>query len=88
MTTIPAASEIGVSVAYGNWNEVAGAAGQLAVNLSAIMISSVGTLFVQRRWFMSRRRRRLGEPIRSGAGVALVGRAPLDVPGRGDDPDR
>jgi uncharacterized hydrophobic protein (TIGR00271 family) len=88
VTTIPAASEIGVSVAYGNWNEVAGAAGQLAVNLSAIMISSVGTLFVQRRWFMSRRRRRLGEPIRSGAGVALVGRAPLDMPGRGDDPDR
>jgi uncharacterized hydrophobic protein (TIGR00271 family) len=88
LTTIPAASEIGVSVAYANWGEVAGAAGQLAVNLTAIMVSSVGTLFVQRRWYMSRRRRRLREPISSGADVALVGRAPLETPGRGDDPAR
>ena len=80
VTTIPAASAIGVGVAYGNWNEVAGAAGQLGVNLAAIMLSSVGTLFVQRRWYMSRRRRRLRDPLRSRAGLGAGGPRPHPPP--------
>jgi uncharacterized hydrophobic protein (TIGR00271 family) len=90
VTTIPAASAIGVGVAYGNWDEVAGAAGQLGINLTAIVLSSVGTLFVQRRWYVSRRRRHLREPIGSRGGLALAGRAHtrLGTPGPSDDPDR
>ena len=33
VTTIPAASNIGVAAAYGDWGEAGGAAAQLAINL-------------------------------------------------------
>jgi uncharacterized hydrophobic protein (TIGR00271 family) len=67
VTTIPAASAIGVAAAYGNWEEAAGAAAQLGINLSAIMLAAVATLLLQRRWYVSRRRRRLREPVHRGA---------------------
>jgi uncharacterized hydrophobic protein (TIGR00271 family) len=59
VTTIPAASAIGVSVAYANWDQAGGAAGQLGINLSAIVLASVSTLFLQRRWYLHRRQRHL-----------------------------
>ena len=49
VTTIPAASNIGVAAAYGDWGEAGGAAGQLAINLSSIVLAGVLTLLVQRR---------------------------------------
>jgi uncharacterized hydrophobic protein (TIGR00271 family) len=66
VTTIPAAAAIGVGIAYGNWDQAAGAAGQLGINLTAIVLASVVTLFFQRRWYMSRRERYLHDPIRRG----------------------
>ena len=61
VTTIPAASNIGVAAAYGDWGQAGGAAGQLAINLTAIVLAGVLTLFIQRRSFVARRRRHLRE---------------------------
>jgi uncharacterized hydrophobic protein (TIGR00271 family) len=55
VTTIPAAANVGVASAYRDWNEVGGAAGQLALNLVCIVTAVVATLSLQ-RWFYRRRR--------------------------------
>jgi uncharacterized hydrophobic protein (TIGR00271 family) len=57
ITTIPAASNIGVAAAYGRWDDAAGAAEQLGINLSGIVIAGVITLYVQRRLYLARKRR-------------------------------
>jgi uncharacterized hydrophobic protein (TIGR00271 family) len=61
VTTIPAASNIGVAAAYGDWEDAFGAAGQLAINLATIVLAGVLTLYIQRRSFVARRRRHLRE---------------------------
>jgi uncharacterized hydrophobic protein (TIGR00271 family) len=71
VTTIPAASNIGVAAAYADWSEAGGAAAQLAVNLSAIVGAGVLTLFIQRRYYVTRRRRHLMEPARTAAGLPI-----------------
>lgn len=58
VTTIPAAANVGVASAYGDWAEAGGASGQLAVNLVCIVTAVLVTLSLQRRLY--RRRRRLG----------------------------
>jgi uncharacterized hydrophobic protein (TIGR00271 family) len=63
VTTIPAASNIGVAAAYGDWADAAGAAGQLAINLATIVLAGVLTLFIQRRAYDARRRRHLREDV-------------------------
>jgi uncharacterized hydrophobic protein (TIGR00271 family) len=64
VTTIPAAANVGVAFAYGQWGEVGGAALQLAINVVALVAAGTATLAVQAR-FTTRRRaaqpRRLGE---------------------------
>jgi uncharacterized hydrophobic protein (TIGR00271 family) len=71
VTTIPAASNIGVASAYGDWSDAGGAALQLGINLSGIVLAGVITLFVQRRYFVMRRRKHLTEPARSAAGLPV-----------------
>ena len=71
VTTIPAAANGGVAAAYGEWGEFGGAASQLALNLSAIMLAGVATLYVQRRYYLARRRRHLRDPARRAAGLPL-----------------
>jgi uncharacterized hydrophobic protein (TIGR00271 family) len=61
VTTIPAASNIGVAAAYGDWVDAGGAAGQLAINLATIVLAGVLTLFIQRRAYVARRKRHLVE---------------------------
>jgi len=61
VTTIPAASNIGVAAALGNWEDWRGAMLQLSVNLTAIVLAGVTTLFVQRLLFERRRRRHVAE---------------------------
>jgi uncharacterized hydrophobic protein (TIGR00271 family) len=56
VTTIPAAANVGVASAYGEWDEVGGAAGQLTLNLLCIIAAVVATLSVQ-RWLYRRRQR-------------------------------
>jgi uncharacterized hydrophobic protein (TIGR00271 family) len=57
VTTIPAASNVGVAAAYGDWARAGGAAGQLAINLTSIVLAGVLTLLVQRHAFAVRKRR-------------------------------
>ena len=71
VTTIPAASNIGVAAAYGDWGTARGAALQLGLNLTAIFIAGFFTLFIQRRMYMARRRRHLDEPSRRQAGLPI-----------------
>ncbi|HEX2415420.1 MAG TPA: DUF389 domain-containing protein [Thermoleophilaceae bacterium] len=71
VTTIPAAANIAVGIAYGEWGEAGGAAAQLVVNLTSITMAGVVTLFVQRRYYVTRRRKHLSDPARSAAGLPL-----------------
>jgi uncharacterized hydrophobic protein (TIGR00271 family) len=57
VTTIPAAANVGVAAAYGDWHEVGGAARQLVINLVSIVVAGVATLLLQ-RWSFTRRRER------------------------------
>jgi uncharacterized hydrophobic protein (TIGR00271 family) len=57
VTTIPAAANAGVAAAYRDWEEWRGAALQLAINLSMIVVGGVATLAVA-RWRHARRRAR------------------------------
>ncbi len=69
VTTIPAAANIGVAAALGNWADWRGAMAQLTLNLIAIVLAGVGTLSVQRRLFERRRQRHLGDGTRGAAGL-------------------
>jgi uncharacterized hydrophobic protein (TIGR00271 family) len=71
VTTIPAASNIGVAAAYGDWSEAGGAAAQLAINLTSIVLAGVLTLFIQRRYYVARRRKHLQDPSRAAAGLPV-----------------
>ena len=60
VATIPAAGNLGVALAYGDWRECAGAAAQLGINLAALIGAGIATLAVQRLFF-ARRRDRVAE---------------------------
>jgi uncharacterized hydrophobic protein (TIGR00271 family) len=74
VTTIPAAANIGVAAALADWSEWRGAIGQLSLNLSAIFLAGIGTLYVQRLLYVRRRRRHLYDEAREAAGLP-VGRS-------------
>ena len=71
VTTIPAAANVGVAGALGEWGEAGGAVLQLAVNLVAIAMAGVLTLFLQRRYYVGRRVKHLHDPARLAAGLPL-----------------
>jgi hypothetical protein len=83
VATIPAAANVGVTAAYGEWGDAGGAAAQLGMNLSGIVAAGVLTLFVQRRYYVTRRRRHLMDPSRTEAGLPLGRslRGTTEVPG-------
>lgn len=49
VTTIPAAANVGLGTAYGQWTEVRGASLQLLVNIAGLAVAGVATLVVQAR---------------------------------------
>jgi Domain of unknown function (DUF389) len=71
VTTIPAAANIGVAAAYSEWAECRGAVGQLAVNLAAILLAGLATLYLQRTLYMRRRRAHLHHEARVAAGLPV-----------------
>jgi uncharacterized hydrophobic protein (TIGR00271 family) len=71
VTTIPAAANIGVAAALGDSDEWVGAMEQLALNLGAIFLACIGTLYVQRRLYLRRRFRHLHHEAREAAGLPL-----------------
>ncbi|MDX6602455.1 MAG: hypothetical protein QOF13_1657 [Solirubrobacterales bacterium] len=72
VTTIPAAANIGVAAALGNWDDWVGAMTQLTVNLSAIVIAGVVTLYVERVLFERRRHRHLSDGTRAAGGLPVA----------------
>ncbi len=70
VTTIPAAANIGVAVAFADWSEWRGAVAQLLVNLTGIIFAGVTTLFIQRRIYMRRRQAHRADPSRAVAGLS------------------
>ena len=69
VTTIPAAANACVAVAYGDWDQWAGATEQLFANVAMILASGILTLYVQRRLYIARRRRHLAAGYRRAAGL-------------------
>jgi uncharacterized hydrophobic protein (TIGR00271 family) len=74
VTTIPAAANIGVAFAYQDWESWRGSQAQLALNIAAILVAGVATLWVQRSFYRSRRRKHLADQARAEAGLP-VGRS-------------
>lgn len=72
VTTIPAASDIGVAGATSDWPSVAGSALQLVANIATIIVAGVLTLWLQRLGYLRRRRAHL----RARAEAEAAGRAP------------
>jgi uncharacterized hydrophobic protein (TIGR00271 family) len=71
VTTIPAASNIAVAASLGDWEEAVGALAQLSLNLGAIFLACIGTLYVQRRLYLRRRRAHLQIDAREAAGLPI-----------------
>jgi uncharacterized hydrophobic protein (TIGR00271 family) len=57
VTTIPAAANVGITAAYGDWPAFRGSLGQLGVNLAGILVAGTVTLIAQRALYERRRRR-------------------------------
>jgi uncharacterized hydrophobic protein (TIGR00271 family) len=74
ITTIPAAANIAVAAAYGDWSAWRGSQAQLALNLGTILVAGVATLAVQRAIYRRRRVTHLHDPVRLAAGLP-VGRS-------------
>jgi uncharacterized hydrophobic protein (TIGR00271 family) len=90
VTTIPAAANVGVALAFEDIDEWIGAQGQLAVNLTAITLAGILTLFIQRKLYQRRRRAHLQHEAREAAGLP-VGRSRRETlgkvpPARGGQP--
>jgi uncharacterized hydrophobic protein (TIGR00271 family) len=65
VTTIPSAANVAVAAAYADGAEVLGSLTQLLVNLGGILLAGILTLYVQRRFYLIRRRRHLEKRARS-----------------------
>jgi len=89
VTTIPSAANVAVAGAYGDWAQAGGAALQLLINLAAILLAGVVTLYVQRRFYISRRRKHRGDPARQAAGLPAEpqARRGSDGAGRSTEPE-
>jgi len=61
VTTIPAAADVGVSVAYGSWHEAWGSLEQLLLNVVLLIAVGAGGLSAQ-RLIWRRLRPRASEP--------------------------
>jgi uncharacterized hydrophobic protein (TIGR00271 family) len=85
VTTIPAAANIGVAAALGDGDEWLGAIEQLSLNLGAIFLACIGTLFIQRRLYLRRRRAHLHHEAREAAGLPL-GRSRRGSPASPESP--
>ena len=48
-----------------------GAAEQLGINISSMMLAGIATLYIQRRWYLRRRRHHLMDPAREAAGLPM-----------------
>lgn len=73
VTTIPAAGNAALAAGFGNWPEAGGAASQLGINLAMLFAAGVVTLYVQRLFYLVRRRRHRQGEERHAAGLDHTG---------------
>jgi uncharacterized hydrophobic protein (TIGR00271 family) len=71
VATIPAAANMGVAIAYGDWVSLSKAGLQLAINLTAIFAAGLMTLYIQRLLYVRRRHAHLSDHARIGAGLPI-----------------
>jgi uncharacterized hydrophobic protein (TIGR00271 family) len=57
VTTLPAAANVGVAAAYGDWTAWRGSLTQLGLNLTCILVAGTSVLAIQRAFYRRRRRR-------------------------------
>jgi uncharacterized hydrophobic protein (TIGR00271 family) len=69
VTTILAAANIGIAAALGDWSDWRGSIAQLVVNLVAIVLAGVGTLYVQHLLYRRRLRQHQHEGARLASGT-------------------
>ena len=69
VTTIPAASNIGVALAYEDWSSWRGSIGQLAINLGALILAGTLALTIQKLLYDRRRAAHMRDPARARAGL-------------------
>jgi uncharacterized hydrophobic protein (TIGR00271 family) len=55
VTTIPAAANIGLAAAYEDWEAWRGSLGQLAINVSSIVVAGTVVLYIQRLLYLRRK---------------------------------
>ena len=77
ITTIPAAADIGLSAAYGDWASFRGSGLQLALNIVSLLVSATITLAIMRSVTMRRGRRHRAE---LGLSEPSLAEAPADDP--------
>ena len=73
VTTIPAAANIGLSIAYQDWEAMRGSIAQLSLNVFSILAAGVLTLFIQRKLYQRRKARHLeqDQDARRAAGLPV-----------------
>jgi uncharacterized hydrophobic protein (TIGR00271 family) len=71
VTTVPALGDIGLSIAYEDWEEMRGALIQLGVNMVGLFGGGIARLYVQRRVYEKRLRRHLQAADNDATGPAL-----------------
>ena len=74
VTTIPAAANVGLAAAYGQWDTAGGSLAQLGINVVGIHVAGTLTLFLQRLLYRRRRIEHLNDESRAEAGLP-VGRS-------------
>ncbi|MEI7624862.1 MAG: DUF389 domain-containing protein [Actinomycetota bacterium] len=79
ITTIPAAANISITAAYGEWDSWLGSVGQLLINLSMIVVAGTLTLAIQRAFYSRRRRLHMLDPMRTAAGLPVGAQAEGDL---------
>jgi uncharacterized hydrophobic protein (TIGR00271 family) len=80
VTTIPAAANIGVAAAYGDWPAFRGSLTQLGVNVVAILLSGTVTLALQRAVYERRRRRHVREGFKTRWPIGMRSGEPKSEP--------
>jgi uncharacterized hydrophobic protein (TIGR00271 family) len=64
VTTIPAAANVGVGAAYGDWDAALGSLGQLGANIVSLVLAGTLTLTVERVFYARRRAQHKDELVR------------------------
>ena len=82
VTTIPSAANIAIAFHYEDWAAWRGSQAQLAINVAAILVAGVLTLWIQRLIYRARRKQHLEDEAREAAGL------PIGVSARSPGPTR